>query len=156
MYSLVRLLPVMAVAVAAAVSAPRAASAVECGGSRTRVATNIPGQTTTSMVYSDVTGAVATAGVPDGACIIIEFTAQVRARTPGVLLMRVTLDDEATGDPEVTFYTSANKPDLRTATFHVRNVTRGSRTAKVQFLSANGAAVSLGKGVMIVNYPVAF
>jgi hypothetical protein len=156
-----KFLSLIAIAAAAALSAPQAAFSAQfdCNTSTTpRIAVSTAVQTTTQHSnFIDLPGAVVDVTIGTIRCVIVEFSAQARAPAPNAVRVRVTVDNPAVITPNfVDFYTSANKFDGRAATFVLRNVPTGARVFKIQYMSVNGSPVSLEKATMIVRYDPTF
>jgi hypothetical protein len=153
-----KLLAAAAIGAATVIVTPKDAFAdFECNVLRSRVALLQGAQNTTSQQFVDIPGATAEvfAGPGPENCMIVEFDAQVRARSPGTLRLRAIIDGAAEIAPSfVEAYTSANNDTRRKAVFVLTNIDPGDapHTVRVQFMSATGARVFISKGIMTVRY----
>ena len=150
----VRLLPVFAFA--AAITAPSASFAAvrHCGGlffDSTATVTG-PQQTTSSPTFVNLAGAAINFDGGDNDCVIVNFSAQVRAKLPEKIRIRAILDGATVAFPLVEWYTPTNEDDGRSATFIFLNVPSGEHTVRIQFLSAEGGTVAISRGFLSIRY----
>jgi hypothetical protein len=150
---LIRLVPTFAFA--AAVIAPSASFAAvrDCDGIFSDSAATVPGQqTTSSSTFVNVPGAAITVTTADPGCILVHFTAQVRAKLPQTVRIRAVLDDETVAFPLVEWSTLTNEDDGRSAIFLFPDVSLASHTVKIQFLSVEGGTVAISRGLLSIRY----
>lgn len=85
-------------------------------------------------------------------CLIVEFSAQVHA--PKGMNVRLTRDGFPIGTPDSATFVSSDNFDTRTVKFFVPTDAgnAGSHTYRIQFESADGTLVSLGKFILTVYY----
>ena len=152
MHLFVGLLPVFAFA--AAIIAPSAsfAAAINCGILIGASTATIPGQqTTASDTFVNVPGAAINFG-NTGDCVIVHFSAQVRAALPQKVRIRAILDGEKVAYPQVEWSTPTNEDDGRSATFIFNNVSVEPHIVRIQFLSVEGGPVVLSRGLLSIRY----
>jgi hypothetical protein len=133
----------------------RSEAVYDCNGTSTR-ATHGTGQTVTSPTFVNLTGSRLT--IPTQGCARINFSAQIRAKHPKGLKVRVGVSASA-GTPFpafVEFYTSENRFDGRSVEFSIPDLPFGTHDIRIQVLSTDGTAVGVGKWTMSVHFPGAF
>lgn len=145
----------MIVITGAAISAPFAVQAapINCDGT-TEVMT-VAGGSTTSKSFTTLSGSAFEFATDNGtSCVRVHFSAQVKTKSQNVVRIRVTLDNAPAGvSPASVDFSTANVGfDGRSASFVLSAVTGGSHTLRIQFLSFNGTAVTISKGVLDVMY----
>lgn len=150
------LFSIIAVAGAAATLTPIAASAAnyDCGYlQQVKVATVPDVQTTTSKSFVDLSGAQIGINLSFHSCVVIDFSAQVRAAAPNAARIRVTVSGTTTGGfPGSNTFTTEKAFDARAATFLFPNVAAGGHIIRIQFLSVDGSEVQVSKGLMKITY----
>jgi hypothetical protein len=149
-------LSIAAIAVATATLAPIAASAAafDCGGYTSLKVVTIGGtQSTTSKTFVNLPGSTVTVEPNIASCLVVDLSAQVRAKTPNAVRLRVTLNGGRVAFPvSADFRTSDQNYDARSALFVFPNITGGSHTINVQYLSVDGSEVKVSKSVMVITY----
>jgi hypothetical protein len=129
----------------------RALAATDCVGPLMQVATVPTLQTTTSTTLRNLPGARVTNGM--SGCIRVQFSAQVRAKSPGGLRIQLVRNGSPAGFPATAdVRTSGDGYDTRTVTFIVRNVPAGDHTLQIRFASTDGRAARVSKVVLTVWY----
>jgi hypothetical protein len=133
----------------------RSEAAYDCDGSSTR-ATHGTGQSVTSPTFVNLTGSKLT--IPTQGCARINFSAQIRARHPKGLRVRVAVSANAGTPfpPFAEFYTSENRFDGRSVEFSIPDLPFGTHDIRIQVLSTDGTPVGIGRWTMSVHFPGAF
>ncbi len=145
------------IATAALSVAPVAASAGQLDCSRfahTLVATVTGVQTTSSANPVNLPGAAITQIFSNDSCVAVEFSAQVRARSPNAVRVTVvsTGDEAKTAFPASADYsTTVSGYDGRAMVFVFPRL-QGANTIQIKFESVDGTPVSISKGVMKVLF----
>jgi hypothetical protein len=150
---LIRLLAVSAFA--AAVIAPSASRAAvhHCSILFADSVATIPGQqTTSSQTFVNLPGAAITF-TSSLDCLIVHFTAQVRAKLPEKVRIRAILDGTEVAFPSVVEWsTPTNEDDGHSATFIFPDVSADTHTVRIQFLSVDGGTVAISRGLLTIRY----
>jgi hypothetical protein len=138
-------------------SSKESAAFYDCHTASTRTADG-NGATITSPTFTHLVGsgiAIATIG---GSCARVEFSAQIRARHPkGIKVRVVVVGHGPLGIPaEAELYTSESRFDTRTVSFVIKNMPPGQKTVKIHVLSVDGTAVSVGRWTMSVHHDGAY
>ena len=154
----VKLLSLLAAVGTAALMQPVTASAavLNCAQfSHTQIVTVTTAKTTSSTTYVPWGGAAFTQVFFNDSCVVVEFSAQVKARTPAIARIRIfaeSMDPAASAFPAaINFTTAGSGFDGRSAKF-VFPVLEGEYTIRVQFLSVNGSPVTLDKGTLKILF----
>jgi len=151
-------LALSAVAICAAL-APATASAANYDCTPDYSASAYSNPTTTASPSDFVALPDMTAAIPfavTNKCVLVYFSAQIRAPAPGGVRFRLTLDGTPVGLPqEADFHTAGNKTDERAVTFIVPRLPADGATAQVigiEYMSIDGSPVSVGRSYMLVTY----
>ena len=149
---LVRLLPVLTCATGIIAPSASFAAVTHCNILFADSAATIPGQqTTSSQTFVNLAGAAITF-TSSLDCLIVHFTAQVRAKLPEKVRIRAILEGEEVAFPLVEWSTPTNEDDGRSATFLFPNVSVAPHTVRIQFLSVEGGTVALSRGLLSIRY----
>jgi hypothetical protein len=115
--------------------------------------------TTSGRTMRDLPGASFTYANPGGnpqGCLIVQFSAQVRAKSPQAVRLRLIVNAQAQAYPAtVDLYTSEDRYDARQVTFVVPNVGPpgiANTFLRIQYMSVAGGPVTLTKGLLRIWY----
>jgi hypothetical protein len=156
MHLIPRLWLIVTIFGATAMMAPVALAAqLDCATlSHSQIATVTGTQTTSSKNPVNVPGAAIKQKFFNDNCIVVEFSAQIKAKQPNaVLFTAVSTGQQAkTAFPAAaSFSTAGNGYDGRAMTFIFPRLT-GENTISIRFESLNGSPVSIKGGVMKVLF----
>jgi hypothetical protein len=153
MHAFSRLASTAAVLFAATAMAPQPAPAghIDCGFHNKTTVVTVPGNhTSTTRAYTQL--ATTHIEVTGSNCVLVQFSAQFRTRTPKNIRLRVTLDGQPTGVPNfANVTTSGNGYDERALTFVITGANSTSDIA-IQFSSFDRKPVTVRNGLMRVDY----
>jgi hypothetical protein len=156
MHPLAKLASTVAV-ILTAMSAPQTTSAehIACGAFVNINVVTVPGNhTSNTRAYTPL--ATTQADINGSTCVLVQFSAQFRTKTPKNVRLRVTLDGQATGFPNFTnVTTSGNGYDERALTFIITGAS-GISDIGIQFSSPDRTPVIVRNGVLRVAYAAAF
>jgi len=149
----VRLLPVSAFAAALIAPSASFAAVTHCDALFFDSTATVPTQqTTTSQTFVNLPGAAINFSGGADDCVIVQFSAQARAKLPQKVRIRAVLNGETVAFPLVEWSTPENQYDGRSATFIFPSVPSGDHTVRIQFLSVEGGTVAIAKGLMVVRF----
>ena len=138
-------------------SPEESAAYYDCITSTTRTADG-NGGTITSSTFTHLVGSGIEIATIGGSCARVDFSAQIRAKHPkGIKIRVVVVGHGPLGIPvEAELYTSENRFDTRTISFVIKAMPPGEKIVKIHVLSVDGTPVSIGRWTLSVHHDGAY
>jgi hypothetical protein len=149
-----RFLSLIALAGAAAIANPTAAAsaAVNCGSQLSTLVAATSNHSTSSKGFVNLLGGGVNFNGGGNKCVVVTFSAPMRAVFPQAVRVRATLDAQVGIQASTDFHTAEAAFDGKSATFYFPAVTTGNHIVRMQFLSVNGGNVTIAKGLLTIWY----